>query len=290
MDLAEMNPVDKTIKMAAGDHLSKLEKMFCADLLFFYGEIHPNCFSYYRKCIYDLAQDKEKKEKLVIFLNTPGGSVETVDRFVGVNRNMYSEVYFVIPDWAMSAGTVFCMSGDRIYMEPSSALGPIDPQIYNEKQYVPALGYLDKIKEYIQKVEQGIPLNAVDIFFLQRQDIAFLQKCEQQCALTETLIEKWLTEYKFKDWTVHSDTNKPVTLDEKRNKAKEIAKNLGNSQEWLSHGRCITMDRLESMGLKIDDYTKDTKLAFAIREYSDLLTSYIMSRNIQFFLHSRLYF
>jgi len=53
----------------------------------------------------------------------------------------------------MSAGTIFCMAADRIYMDYSSALGPIDPQVPDRENrvLVPALGYLDKVEELIKK-------------------------------------------------------------------------------------------------------------------------------------------
>ena len=47
------------------------------------------------------------------------------------------------------------MSGDRIYMDYTSSLGPIDPQIHNGKEFVPALGYLDKVEKMIQKSAEG---------------------------------------------------------------------------------------------------------------------------------------
>lgn len=44
------------------------------------------------------------------------------------------------------------MSGDSIYMDYFSVLGPIDPQVQNkEGKWVAALGYLDKVNEYIEK-------------------------------------------------------------------------------------------------------------------------------------------
>ena len=47
----------------------------------------------------------------------------------------------------MSAGTILCMSGDKIFMDYASILGPIDPQVPTPDtgDYVPALGYLDKV-------------------------------------------------------------------------------------------------------------------------------------------------
>lgn len=283
MDIAEINALDATIKQAVNEKIAVLEERFGADIVFYYGQIYDSMTSVYRDLVQTLSEEGKSPEKrLVIFLNTPGGSVETVEKYASINRRLYDEVYFVVPEQAMSAGTVFCLSGDKIYMDYASSLGPIDPQIFNGERYVPALGYLDKIQELVDKANSGIPLNAVDLFFLQRQDMAFLRMCEQQKTLTIDLIEKWLVEYKFKD-LAQSESEKAWN-------AKEIAKELGNNTKWLSHGRYIGIEELKEIGLEVDDYSNDKKLTDAIRGYNDLLMAYIRRGNIQVFLNSRLYF
>ena len=107
---------------------------------------------------------------MIVFLNTPGGSAETVEKMVSIIRFHYKEVYFVIPDYAMSAGTILCMSGDKIYMDYSSSLGPIDPQVYNGKNWVPALGYLDKVEELIGKSAKD-ELTEAEFLILQKLDL-----------------------------------------------------------------------------------------------------------------------
>jgi ClpP class serine protease len=102
----------------------------------------------FRDFIENLKADEIDNKQLVILLNTPGGSAETVEKLVDIIRYLYKEVYFVVPDYAMSAGTIFCMSGNKIFMDYSSSLGPIDPQVFNGANWVPALGYLDKVNEF----------------------------------------------------------------------------------------------------------------------------------------------
>ena len=72
---------------------------------------------------------KKRRENLFVILDTPGG----VRRDCRANRprlrQHYGEVKFIIPDSAMSAGTVLAMSGDEILMDYHSCLGPIDPQL-----------------------------------------------------------------------------------------------------------------------------------------------------------------
>jgi hypothetical protein len=186
------------------------------------------------------------------------------------------------------------MSGDRIYMDYSSSLGPIDPQVWNGKEWVPALGYLDKVEQLLEKAAKGQLTNA-EFLILQNQDLALLSRYEQARDLTVTLLKKWLVEYKFKDWVVHltnpERVGQVVTSDEKKERAKEIAQLLGNNKLWHSHGRMIGPTTLSSvLRLKINDYSNDSVLRPLIRSYNDLLTQYIAREGFKSFLNSRTYF
>nr|DAL65714.1 MAG TPA_asm: periplasmic serine protease [Caudoviricetes sp.] len=119
------------MKISLTMKLEKLEEYLKGDVMFFFGSITPVQIQKYRFLLEELQVDK-KYDTLYIILNTPGGSVETVERFVNMNRHFYKNVNFIVPDEAMSAGTVFCLSGDKIYMDYSSSLGPIDPQVYSQ--------------------------------------------------------------------------------------------------------------------------------------------------------------
>lgn len=57
-----------------------------------------------------------------------------------------------------------CCSGDKIYMDYYSVLGPIDPQVMNKDgKFVAALGYLDKINELIKKARDNeLKMNSLD--------------------------------------------------------------------------------------------------------------------------------
>jgi len=153
--------------------------------------------------IEDLRDDKDRRNRLAVILTSPGGSAETVEKLVDIIRHHYGEVYFVIPDEAMSAGTIFAMSGDKIFMDYTSSLGPIDPQVRNGKEWVPALGYLDQVEKMIRKSASG-DLTDAELVMLQNLDLAMLSRYEQAKNLTITLLKNWLVEYKFRDWKTHN--------------------------------------------------------------------------------------
>lgn len=196
-----------------------------------------------------------------------------------------------MPDSAYSAGTIFCMSGDKIFMDYSSSLGPIDPQVYNGTSWVPALGYLDKVEELIDKSANG-RLTQAELVMLTQQDLAMLRRHEQARDLTIALLKEWLVNYKFKNWDTHrksaTKVGQPVTTQEKEERATEIARDLGNNKIWHSHGRSIGIYALTNiLKLEIEDYSNDMVLKTLIRQYNDLICQYILRSGSEVFLHSR---
>lgn len=282
---------DETIKEKLNERLRKLEDYFKADAIFYYGEIHSSLEKEFRDFIEQLKIDKEaNRNRLVIILNTPGGSAETVEKMVSIIRFHYEEVFFVVPDYAMSAGTIFCMSGDRIYMDYSSSLGPIDSQVHNGKNWVPALGYLDKVEELIDKSENG-NLTEAEFLILEKIDLAELRSYEMARNLTIALLKEWLVRFKFKNWDKHSSTNTPVTKEEKQERAEDIANKLSNNSLWHSHGRSLGIETLtNTLKLKIEDYSKKNELKTLIRDYNDLTCEYIRRLGVRVFLHSTVFF
>lgn len=289
-----MQVFDQTIKDTVTERLAALEEHLEASVAFYYGPIDPGAVRIFRDFIERSVQIQPRRETLALFVNTPGGSAEAAEKMVEILRAHYERVYFVVPDYAMSAGTILCMSGDRIYMDYSSSLGPIDPQVHNGKEWVPALGYLDKVEQLLAKAREGTLTNA-EFLILQNQDLALLSRYEQARDLTITLLKRWLVEYKFRDWTHHMTNpdklGQPVTMEEKQERAEQIARTLGDNKVWHSHGRMIGPGTLQSLvRLKIDDYSADEILRPLIRSYNDLLTEYIVRGNFPLFMHSREYF
>lgn len=126
------SPIDDTLKQLLQTKLEAIENFLQADVLVYYGSLAPVSANLFAKVIEDLKADTVKRDKLYVILTTLGGSAEIVERYVNILRYHYSEVNFIVPDYAYSAGTIFCMSGDSILMDYISVLGPIDPQVPNK--------------------------------------------------------------------------------------------------------------------------------------------------------------
>jgi hypothetical protein len=274
-----------TLKRIITDKLIDLEQHLHGDVLSYYGVINDNIVSDFLRIVESLADDN-KKDKLFVILTTGGGSATAVERFVHIIRKHYLEVVFIVPDYAYSAGTIFCMSGDDIYMDYHSVLGPIDPQVINkEGKWVPALGYLDKVNELIDKASADTLSNA-EFLILKDFDLAELKGYEQAKELTITLLKDWLVKYKFKNWNNHKDST-IVSNAEKVARAEEIATSLSNNQKWKSHGRPIHIDVLEDLKLNIHDYSDEKETRDKIIAYHRLLANYLIETNINIFINTR---
>lgn len=244
----------------------------------------------YMGALQDDAADQsatELSDTLYVILRTTAGSAEVVERIVNTVRHHYKEVHFVVPDYAYSAGTILCMSGDAIHMDYYSVLGPIDPQVETkEGKLVPALGYLDKVQEMIDRSKNGELTNA-EFVILKDMDLAELRDYQQARDLPIDLLKKWLVRYKFANWKTHSSTNKPVTHEEKVERAEAIATALSDSHKWKSHGRPLSINELQDIRLKIDDYSEDTMMHRLVHQYHQLAREYMEINNIPAFLRSR---
>jgi len=280
-------PINVVSKKAIQDSFASIEDYLKADVLVYYGEFLEGVENQVKRLVEDLVQSRSNGHRaLYVVLTTTGGSLNPVKRIVDVLRHHYDEVCFIIPDYAYSAGTILCASGDRIYMSYFSALGPIDPQIVTkDNKIVSALGYLDKIQEMLEKAKNGT-LTEVEFLILKDFDLAELRAYEQAKELAVDLLKTWLPKYKFKTWVKHKDGT-DVTDEERVATAEEIAKELGSNNRWKSHGRSINMDELQELGLKIDDLQADDMLYKIVSEYHDMMLDYARKYDFRLFMQTR---
>lgn len=260
------NPILTSSTKLWKEKLEELEKFFNSDVISINGPMDDSLLNILIDIIEQLKLNpKYNSGKLYVILTTNGGSASTVERMVNIFRHNYREVNFIIPDYAYSAGTILCMSGDNIYMDYTSVLGPIDPQVPNkEGRFVPALGYLDKVNDLLDKAENGT-ISQAEFLILKDFDLAELRQYEQARDLTVDLLKEWLVKYKFKDWEKHRNGNS-VSNEEKEQRAEEIARKLGDYSKWKSHARPLNIEYLRNIGLKIVDYS-DLQERVLIREY-----------------------
>lgn len=290
--MVEQNPTDANVLVAnqLNDYVDALEKKLDAHVLTFSGNIYQNADLFIRDAIEQRKRKKPKKKKLIFFLETGGGYIEVAQRIVHVLRRHYHRVEFYVPNAAMSAGTVLVMSGDEIHMDYYSILGPIDPQIPKPGGgYIPALGYLRQYEKLMDKADKG-SLNTAEMTYLcAKFDPAELYQYEHARGLSVFLLEKWLAKYKFRNWKRTKTKRKVVTPAMKRERARDIAEKLNDTEKWHTHGHGISMAVLKSPEVKllINDFGKKKELHRQIRDYWALLTDHMRKMDVIGVIHTK---
>ncbi|VFB14362.1 Serine dehydrogenase proteinase [Bacteroides heparinolyticus] len=278
--------VDLYIQNELASSITKIEDGLSSDVLLYYGPIDDALVIHVDKLINGLYSER-KHDRLTVILTTSGGSATAAERYVNIFRAFYSEVDFLIPDYAYSAGTILSLSGDNILMDYLSVLGPIDPQVRNkEGHWVPALGYLDKIYDLLEKAQKG-EISQAEFIILKDFDLAELRAYEQAKELTIDLLERWLVKYKFKNWKEKAHSKTPVTDRMKKERAQEIAKKLSDNNLWKSHGRPINIDRLvNELNLKITDYST-MNIKEHVKNMYAILFDYTKKQDCKIWLQTR---
>lgn len=283
-----MQPVDRHMQTSLDSSSDGITKnLQGADVISIFGPVLSGLDEQVSSAI---ERKEEKNKQIAIILETPGGLVEVVERIVQVIRYFYKEVIVIVPGEAMSAGTVFALSADKIMMNYFSRLGPIDPQIVKDDRLVPALAYLNQYEKLNEKAEVG-ELTTAEYAMLNKLDLGELYQFKQARELSEELLINWLSQYKFKSWKTTEVRNLPVTREMKQKRAKEVADQLSDTARWHSHARGIDIFTLRNeLKLKIDDFSENPELNGAIKKYYELLRDYLYRQNQFPFVHTRGYF
>ncbi len=110
--------------------LKDIENIYKADVISINGPMEDAILDVLMPIIERLRRKSKYKNKtLYVILTTNGGSATAVERIVHLFRVNYDEVNFIVPDYAYSAGTILCMSGDNIFMDGDSTVNEIDKRL-----------------------------------------------------------------------------------------------------------------------------------------------------------------
>jgi hypothetical protein len=291
---SEVTASNTYIHQELQQRLSDLESRANADVLTIIADILPPIDDLVRDVVEArrAANNCTQRENVFVILETGGGSIETAERLADLLRHHWKgEVSFVIPNFAMSAGTILVMSGDHIFMDYFSVLGPIDPQVPSSSGgYVPALGYLEKYSRLIEKSKKGNLTAAELTFLIEKFDPAELDLFEKARDLSIDLLKKWLVQYKFKNWKVTRTRQIPVTQPMKIKRATEIAKKLNDVTKWKSHSRGISIQVLtDDLKVLVENFGTDQKWSqfnTSLRAYYRLLRDYMNRRGWELMIQS----
>jgi len=75
----------------------------------------------------------DKFAELDLVINSGGGNIHAAYQIISLLRRHADRIHACVPFFAKSAATLLCVGSDTIYLDELAQLGPLDPQIYEEK-------------------------------------------------------------------------------------------------------------------------------------------------------------
>lgn len=172
---------------------------------------------------------------LDLILHTPGGSPAAAEAIISYLRKKFNnDIRVIVPQIAMSAGTMMACAAKVIVMGNQSSLGPVDPQFNGIPAYNIQMEF-EEAKRDLAENPQNVQYWAIK---LQQYPAAFLKTAIDAIELSGTLLREWLSTCMF----VGED---PSVIE-------QIIAKLNEHGDSKSHGRHFNIDFCRSIGLKIE--------------------------------------
>ncbi|HEY8082847.1 MAG TPA: hypothetical protein VIE64_04735 [Solirubrobacterales bacterium] len=196
---------------------------------------------------------------LDLVLHTPGGDIAAAESLVRYLRSMFgTNIRAVVPQLAMSAGTMISCACREIVMGLHSSLGPIDPQLGGR----PAHGIVQEFKRATTDIKTNPATTPLWQAIISKYPPTLLGECEKAIKWSETVVQKWLETGMFK--------GSPKA----KEKAEHVVSELGDPLLTLSHSRHIDFEAAKGIGLKVMPLEKDDGIqnAFLTVHHACMLT------------------
>ncbi|VAW50563.1 hypothetical protein MNBD_GAMMA06-105 [hydrothermal vent metagenome] len=190
----------------------------------------------------------DRSKGLDLILHTPGGSISATQSIVQYLHSMFGDdIRAIVPQIAMSAGTMVACSCKGILMGKESNLGPIDPQLNGAPAYA-VIEEFNRAYEEIKLPGGGVDHAKLAVWqqILGQIRPTFLTQCEHAINRSNAFVEEQLETVMFKG------------LKTAKRKAAKAVKELTVYQD--GHDRHYHIDECKAMGLKIEDLEKDSEL------------------------------
>jgi len=190
----------------------------------------------------------DKSRGLDLILHTPGGSIAATESIVDYLRKMFGDdIVAIVPQIAMSAGTMLACSCKQIVMSKHSNLGPIDPWLRG----IPAHGVLKEFEEALLEIKADPARLAIWEPILRQYRPTFIRQCRLAIKWSESFVRDQLKAVMLKG--MHSAADRA-------RKANKIVRSLSNADKNKSHNRHIHFDECKKMGLNVVQLEDDPVL------------------------------
>lgn len=191
----------------------------------------------------------DRSKGLDLVLHTPGGDMAATESLIDYLRAMFgNDIRAIVPQMAMSGGSMIACACKEIIMGAQSSIGPFDPQFNG----CPSQAILEDLARAHQEL-QTIP-SAAYVWqpILQKYNLGFFAQCGHAIQMADEVVRKNLISCMFADQA------------DAQNRADKIVAHLGSHAETKMHARHIHKEQAKNLGLKIIDLENDPKIQDAV--------------------------
>lgn len=174
-----------------------------------------------------------KRDKgLDLILHTPGGDMAATESLVDYLRAMFgNDIRAIVPQLAMSGGTIIALACNKIIMGKESSIGPIDPQ-FGPTAATGLLQEFERIRDEIKKDNTNVLLWQP---ILSKIQPGFITECEIAVSWSKEMAKRFLKSNMFEgDRRAATKINK-------------IINHLTEKKTTKTHGRHIGLEEAKTL-------------------------------------------
>jgi hypothetical protein len=187
----------------------------------------------------------DRSKGLDLVLHTPGGETAATESLVDYLRSMFgTDMRAIVPQIAMSAGTMIACACKEIIMGKNSNLGPIDPQMGG----LPAHGVIEEFNTAKNDISLNPMLGNLWAPIIAKYSPALIGECQKAIKWSVDMATNWLETGMFSG---DPDATKL---------AKDVVDELGSHALTLSHARHISLAKAQSLKLRVTALEDDKTL------------------------------
>lgn len=191
----------------------------------------------------------DRSKGLDLILHTPGGETAATESLVDYLHSMFgTDIRAIVPQIAMSAGTMIACACKQILMGTHSSLGPIDPQFGN----IPAHGIIEEFRRAHEEIRVDPSKIPVWQPIIAKYAPALIGECEKAIQWSKNMTRDWLLRGML--------LGKPDAA----GKVEQILTELIDHSLTLSHARHLSASKCRSIGLEVAMLEEDQRLQEAV--------------------------
>lgn len=186
---------------------------------------------------------------LDLVLHTPGGETAVVESIVDYLRSVFgTNIRAIIPQLAMSGGTMIACACKKVIMGKHSSLGPIDPQLGG----CAAHGIIEEFKTAHEEIKMEPTKIHLWQPIIAKYSPTLIGECQKAIQWANNMVKEWLLSGMLAGTRDAEDV------------ADNIIRELGDHAVNLSHARHISAQRAKDMGLDVVFLEEDDALQDAV--------------------------